>query len=120
MSLLDRAKQPVIVYPEEEYIDADGNIVLRSAAVGYNAMAEIQPARQSGTSARRAEQDNEGYESEENYRLRFSRAHDLAYPPLGQAAEVEWKGERWSVVGLPTFYYGSKRTKHIDYMVRRN
>lgn len=119
MALLDKAQQDVIVFPQEYFEDDLGNILIRPMAVGYEAKAEIQPARQSGTSARRAEQDNEGYETEETYRLRFSREHDREHEPLGQGAQVEWKGRRWSVVGQPTFYMGSKRTTHIDYQIRR-
>jgi hypothetical protein len=120
MSLLDKAKQPVVVYPEESFVDEDGNTILRPAAVGYEAMAEIQAARQSGTSARRAEQDNEGYETEETYRLRFTRQHDKTHPLLTQAAQIEWRGERWAVVGEPTLYFGSRRTQHVDYQIRRS
>lgn len=120
MSLLDKAHQDIIVFPQESFQDDLGNVLFRPSATGYAAKAEIQPARQSGTSARRAEQDNEGYETEENYRLRFSRAHDRTHPALGQGSQVEWKGERWSVVGEPTFYMGGRRTAHIDYQIRRN
>jgi hypothetical protein len=120
MSLLDKATQDVIVFPEITVTDEDGNILLAPNPVGYATKAEVQPARQSGTSARRAEQDNEGYETEETYRLRFSRKHDRERSPLGQGAQVEWRGERWSVVGLETRYMGSRRTAHLDYQIRRN
>lgn len=120
VTLLDKAQQPVTVYPEETFIDDDGNTILRAAAVGYETHAEIQAARQSGTSARRAEQDNEGYETEQLYRVRFSRKHDREKPMLGPAAELEWRGERWHFVGQPTLYLGSSRTRHIDYQIKRN
>lgn len=120
MSLLDKVVEDVIVFPEVEDRDEDDNIILRPAAVGYSTRATIQPARQSGTSARRAEQDNEGYESEQNYRVRFSRKHDRERGLIGQGAELEWRGERWFFVGEPTIYTGSRRTAHIDYMIRRN
>lgn len=119
MSLLDKATQDVIVYQGEEFEDEDGNIIMRPVAVGYAAKAEIQPARQSGTSARRAEQDNEGYETEEVYRLRFSRDHDRTHDKLNPAAQIEWDNKRWFVVGYPTPYMGSRRTAHIDYQIRR-
>jgi hypothetical protein len=120
MALLDKAVEDVTVYPEVEDFDDLGNQILRPSTVGYQAKATIQPARQSGTSARRAEQDNEGYETEENYRLRFTRKHDRERGVLGQGSELVWKGERWTFVGKPTFYNGSKRTRHIDYMIQRN
>lgn len=119
MSLLDRAKEDVVIYHEESFEDADGNTMLRASDTGVPAKAEIQPARQSGTSARRAEQDNEGFETEEVYRLRFTREHDRTQPELGQQAQVEWNGQRWAVVGLPARYRGSRRTAHIDYQIRR-
>lgn len=120
MTLLDKAQQTITVFQAEDFEDDLGNILTRPAAVGYEAVAEIQPARQSGTSARRAEQDNEGYETEETYRLRFTRQHDRTYPALLPGAQIEWKGMRWNLVGYPTFYMGSRRTSHIDYQIRRS
>lgn len=120
MSLLDKAQQDIVVFQAEDFEDDLGNTLMRPSAVGYEAKAEIQPARQSGTSARRAEQDNEGYETEETYRLRFSRDHDATHDRLKPGAQVEWEGKRWTVVGYPTVYMGSRRTAHIDYQIRRN
>lgn len=119
MSLLDKGNYTVTVYPQEEYIDPDGNTILRAALTGYDTVAMIQAARQSGTSARRAEQDNEGYDTEELYRIRFTRKHDRENPPLGQAAEVLWRGYRWSVTGYETIYNGGRRTRHLDYQLKR-
>jgi hypothetical protein len=119
MALLDRADEDVVIYYAESYLDDDHNIMYRLSGVGIPAKAEVQPARQSGTSARRAEQDNEGYESEEVYRLRFTRKWDSENPVLTPQSEIEWLGERWTVVGKPTFYRGSRRTKHTDYQIRR-
>lgn len=119
MSLLDKGNWTVTVYPEEEYTDEDGNTILRASLTGYEAQAVVQPERQSGTSARRAEQGNEGYETEEVYRVRFTRNHDRTHPRLGLAAQVEWEGERWHVVGWATEYSGSRKTAHIDYQVKR-
>lgn len=120
MSLLDKAQQTVTVFPQEYFEDDLGNTLFRASSVGYVAKAEIQAARQSGTSARRAEQDNEGYETEETFRLRFTRAHDRTHERLGQGAQIEWEGKRWTVIGFPTPYSGSPRTAHLDYMIRRN
>src|SRR5690606_41287572 len=78
--------------------DADGNLRPRLATEGVPARARIQPTSQSGTSARRAEQDNEGYESEEMYSLRFARGHEVA---MDQHSVVEWDGDRWHVFGYP-------------------
>lgn len=120
MSLLDKAKQDILIFHQEEFVDEDGNTILRPSDTGIPAKAEIQPARQSGTSARRAEQDNEGYETEETYRLRFTKKYNRTMPVLGQAAQIEWMEKRWVLVGEPTFYFGSRRTEHIDYQIRRD
>jgi hypothetical protein len=119
VSLLDRASITITVYPEVTTLDEDGNTLLKPGPP-YEAQAVIQPQRQSGTSARRAEQDDEGYFTEEVYRLRFTREHDRTHPVLGQGSEIEWDGSRWSLVGMATRYLGSNRTAHIDYQIRRN
>lgn len=118
MSLLDRTNFPVTVYPEITIQDEDGNDILKPGP-GYETTATIQPQRQSGTSARRAEQDDEGYSTEEIYRLRFSRAHDAEHGLLGQGSQLDWNGGRWHFVGMPTQYAGSRRTAHIDYQIKR-
>lgn len=118
MSLLDRVgPETITVYPEIVTTDEDGNELLRADSVGVVRTAVIQPAAQSGTSARRSEQDNEGYETEQNYRLRFSP--QSSHMVLGQTSEIEWNGERWHIVGYATDYNGSRKTKHADYMIRR-
>jgi hypothetical protein len=122
LSLLDKASQDVILYPAEPFEDDLGNTLLRPSAVGIPAKAEIQAARQSGTSARRAEQDNEGYETEEIYRVRLPRrvtAEVAAVLPLGPGSQLRWDGKLWSFVGYPTPYMGGRRTKHTDYQIRR-
>lgn len=116
MSLLDYGNWDIIVYPEEMYIDSDGNKMMRASSTGIPMRATIQPLPQSGTSARRAEQDNEGFESEELYRLRFRRSEE---PFLGNRALIEWRGGTWSINGFPNIYRGSSRTAHLDYVIKR-
>lgn len=116
MSLLNRANETVIVYPEELYIDSDGNRMTRPSLTGLVRRVMIQPLEQSGTSARRAEQDNEGFESEEVYRMRFTRANHVEIGPQGR---IDWKGQYWAVMGEPRRFNGSPRTRHIDYTIRR-
>jgi hypothetical protein len=117
VSLLNKAVEDILIFHQVEVTDRDGNTILRPSIVGVPAKATIQPAQQSGTSARRAEQDNEGYETEQNYRLRFSRRDNLT---MDLEAEIQWLGVRWTVVGKAVRYNGSVRTRHIDYMIRRN
>lgn len=119
MSLLDRGRETVTVYPEEVYTDPDGNILRRPQATGITVSnATVQLLAQSGTSQRRAEQDNEGIETEEMYRLRLPRSY--AGPILGASGRVVWRGLSWEVIGKERRYNGSSRTSHIDYLIRRN
>jgi hypothetical protein len=116
MSLLDRGNEDIIVYPEILTRDSDGNFITKASDEGIPTKAMIQLRAQSGTSARRSEQDNEGYETESVYRMRLPRS----FPgPLGAQAMVEWRGERWSVIGDAQVFNGSARTRHLDYTIRR-
>jgi hypothetical protein len=116
MSLLDRATEDVIVYPEEVVTDIDGNTRTRPSQTGIPAKARIQVQGQSGTSARRQEQDNEGYESEKVYRIRFPRSFPYT---LGAQSVIEWRGKRWAVFGDVNYYTNSPRTAHVDYTMKR-
>jgi hypothetical protein len=119
MSLLTGTKglwDDIIIYPEIAEPDADGNTRTRPDwDSGYPAKARFQVQGQSGTSARRAEQDNEGYETEKVYKMRL-----LDHPqPLGAQSVIEWHGERWAQFGDTNWYNSSPRTKHNDYTVKR-
>lgn len=118
MSLLDHAnsEESVTVFPEETFTSRDGNVMTRASTTGIPTTAVVQVAASSGTSSRRAEQDNEGFETEENYRVRFPRSFTTY---LGPQSQLEWRGQRWALVGEPKRYNGSRRTAHIDHMIRR-
>ena len=117
MSLLDRWNTEVLVYLEEAVEDRDGNIRTRASAEPIPLKVWIAPVSQSGTSARRAEQDNEGYETEQVLRMRLLRKdHGLK---IGAQSKVEFEGRVWSVFGDRTEYRGSPRTYHHDYTLRR-
>jgi hypothetical protein len=118
MSLLDSGNEMVTIYPEIQTTDRDGNTILKADFNNpITAWVRIQPAAQSGTSARRAEQDNEGFETEEVYRLRFARGHE--FQP-GIAAQLDRAdGTRWSFIGYPLQYNGSSRTKRLEFTIRR-
>ena len=118
MSLLDHGPETIILYNEETYTDPDGNPSRRASATGVTVTnCVIQPAAQSGTSQRREEQDNEGFESEQVYRLRPPRSFTTE---IGMLAKIEWRGDIWGVVGKGKRYNGSPRTAHRDYVIRRN
>lgn len=118
MSLLDsRANyEPCIVYPEVTRQDEDGNTITEPSEDGVAAVARFQAKNQSGTSSRRQEQDNEGFESEKVYDVRFPRSFTLT---LGAQSEMDWRGGRWVIFGDPTYHNGSPRTRHITYSIKR-
>jgi hypothetical protein len=116
VSLLDSGNEDVVVYLEETTTDMDGNTRTRPSTTGIPAKARIQVQGQSGTSARRSEQDNEGYESEKVYKVRFPRSWPYV---LGAQSQIEWRGERWAVFGDVNLYNGSSRTAHVDYTMKR-
>lgn len=116
MSLLDRLlPEDVVVYPEEVVTDMDGNVRTRPSATGISTKARMQPLGQSGTSSRRQEQDNEGFESERVYAIRLPRG----FPILGAQSEIEWRGSRWAVFGPEVIYSNSPRTSHVTYTIKR-
>lgn len=117
MSLLDRGNKDVILYPEEVVKDRDGNTRTRPSKVGIPLRVWIAPVGASGTSARRSEQDNEGYETEKHRRMRVRRQDEHIY--IGAQSQIEIDGQIWSVFGDVTEYLGSPRTYHKDYMLRR-
>lgn len=117
MSILDwGCTEDVIVYLEEVVTDVDGNIRTRASSVGIPAKARLQVQGQSGTSSRRQEQDNEGFDSEKVYTLRFPRSFPHI---LGAQSVVEWNGDRWAVFGDVNRYTASSRTAHHTYTIKR-
>ncbi len=115
MSLLDKGTDWITVFPEEVIEDIDGNIRTQPSKCGFRIRARMQPQGQSGTSSRRAEQDNEGFETERVYTMRLPRSAPL----IGAQAEIEWRGVRWAVFGDPFFYNSSRRTAHVGYTIKR-
>lgn len=117
MSQLDRWNTEVLVYLEEAVEDRDGNIRTRASKEPTPLKVWVAPVSQSGTSARRAEQDNEGYESEQVLRMRLLRKDE--HLKIGAQSKVLLDGQIWSVFGDRTVYRGSSRTHHHDYTLRR-
>ncbi|MEO6084433.1 MAG: hypothetical protein ABIQ18_15140 [Umezawaea sp.] len=116
MSLLDRGREVVTVYQEIVTTDRDGNTITKAGTHGVTTRASVQILAQSGTSSRRSEQDNEGFETESVYRLRLPRDFPFI---LGAQAKVDWQGKTWSVIGDARQFNGSPRTAHSDYIIRR-
>jgi len=118
MSLLRHGNQTVTVYHAEKWESADGNVMWRPSTTDVETIDNcvVQVEAQSGTSARRTEQDEEGYDTERIYRLRPPQTYTRV---INFASEVEWNGQRWAVNGWPKLYNGSVRTQHVDYSLRR-
>lgn len=121
MSLLDTGAryQPCIVYPEEMVIDRDGNKKTQPSEIGIPAIARFQVKNQSGTSARRSEQDNEGFETEKIYTMRFPRSFTKEHGVIGAQGQVEWNGGRWAIFGDATVYESSPALARVDYEIKR-
>lgn len=117
MSLLDRGNADILLYPEEVVISRDGNKQTKASKTPVKMRVWLAPIGQSGTSARRAEQDNEGFETESVMRMRLLRKDQGTR--IGAQSKIEWQGETWSVFGDVTPYMGSPRTAHHDYTLRR-
>jgi hypothetical protein len=119
MSLLYsyRGFEPCTVYPEVTRTDTDGNTITEASTTGTATVARFQIQGQSGTSSRRAEQQDEGFDTERVYTVRFPRGQ---FENLGSQSEVEWDGLRWGIFGDRQRYNSSPRTSHVIYTLRRN
>lgn len=122
MSLLDRSPsfEDILVFPQEEVTDIDGNPRTRPATTGIPAKARFQFEGQSGTASRDEERQDEGFNTEKFYIMRFSRKSQLALGVLGSQSEIEWKGARWAIYGDARYYTGSPKTAHVEYVVKRS
>jgi len=118
MSLLDKGREIVTVYHQEAWTSPQGNPMYRASTTDVETLDNcvVQLAAQSGTSARRMEQDEEGYDTEQVYRFRPPRSYTRV---IGFEAQVEWRGMRFSVLGHARRYNGSDNTAHIEYVLRR-
>ena len=115
MTLLQRGRETVVVFPEETYTDKDGNLMTRASSVGVVCKATVQPITSAAAVGAKETQDT-GFYTESKYRLRL-----VGYPLLlGAQSQVEWQGKRYSIEGEPRQYNGSNRTRHTDYVIVRS
>lgn len=120
LSLLDKGNETLVIYPQVSRLDADGNKVNYADKDNpITVRGVVQLKAQSGTSARRSEQDDEGYASEEMYRVRLTRADTERVVDILPQAQIVWAGQTWAVFGYHDYYNGSPRTRHLDFTVRR-
>ncbi|MBS4103970.1 hypothetical protein [Tsukamurella paurometabola] len=116
MSLLNRGRETVTVYPEVATVDQDGNTVLRPSAVGVIYRAAIQPMTSTEDTAN-AESASAvaGELTVSRHRMRL-----VGYPGvLGAKSQIEWDGKRYAMFGEARVYNGSSRTGHVDYVIVR-
>lgn len=118
MSLLDRWNAEVLLYPEEAVEDSDGNIRTQASETPIPLRVWLSVMNQSGTASRRAEGDNEGFETEKVLRMRVSRLDEQI--EIGAQSKIEWEGRTYSVFGDVSHYIGSPRTRHYVYTLRRS
>ena len=72
--VIRKGQEDIIIYRQIVTTDEDGNIRTKPSTVGTPTKARLQVLGQSGTSSRRQEQDNEGFESERVYTMRLPRS----------------------------------------------
>lgn len=118
MSLLDSWNTEVVLFPEEVVVDEDGNTRTQASKVGIPLRVTLQPWGQSGTSARKREQDLEGFMTEKVYRMRLRR--EDSHIVIGAQSKVLVGDKLFSVFGDATWYMGSPRTRHVDYALWRS
>jgi hypothetical protein len=111
MSLLDRGRQAVTVFPEETVTDSDGNPFTRASAVGIDLRAEIQPLSST-------EDADGGFVTESRFRLRLAGQRGAAVV-LGPRSQVQWKGNRYSIEGNGREHFGSPATTRVEYVMMR-
>lgn len=128
MSLLDRGHsyEPCNVYVEVTRQDEDGNTITEASKTPIPAKGRFQIQGQSGTSSRRAEDNDEGYMTERVYTVQFPRKFNKTHGPLGAQSEIGWgldsrgREQRWGIFGDVQRYNGSQRTAHFLYTIRKN
>jgi hypothetical protein len=111
--------EPCTVYPEVVITDSDGNPRTQPSTTGIPAKARFQLLMQTGTSFRTQEQDNEGFESDRRYQMRFPKSFTAQYGVLGAQSELDWHGARWAIFGDADRCSSSPRTAHLIYTIRR-
>lgn len=97
--LIDSGPDAILLYPEVETTDSDGNIVRRPSKVPITVNAQLHRLKAD-------EIDSLGIPSTS---LFFNTSTPL---PLGSYAKAETRGRSWDVVGEPIRTGRSERTAH--------
>jgi len=108
VSLLDRGEQTLDVYTEVTTTDDLGNVIVGPAEEPTRISASVQPVTSDELSA-------VGQDLVTTYRLIARTA------PVGAWARIRWVnagGSWWDVIGEPRRYSMSRRTAHVDALLR--
>lgn len=105
MSLLDTGNETVLVWPQVETTDPDGNPVRVPADAPVTVRGRVQPVSSADVIAA-------GQQTSTRYRFSSRTA------PLGAWARVHWDGRDWDVDGEPLTSNGSRRTRHVVAILR--
>ena len=98
------------MYLEVTSTDADGNVITRPAATGFETRARIWPLSST-------EKQDSGFQSSTSFGMRFPRSFTFV---LEAQAQIGWNGKRYSVVGDPLVWNGSARTRRAHYVIERS
>lgn len=108
MSLLDKGEEVLDIYPEVTTADDLGNVVVGPAQEPIRVRLTVQPVTSDEISA-------VGQDLLTTYRAIGRTA------PLGAWARIRWVsdgGTWWDVIGRPRRYGTSRRTAHVDAILR--
>lgn len=103
MTLLDRGRDTVLIWPELATVDSYGTPRRVPGPVPYAVGGRVQPVSMA---------DMPDGQTATMYRF---ITRDL---PGGTWARVRWDGRDWDVVGEPRRSNGSDRTRHVSIMLR--
>lgn len=105
MSLLDTGNETILVWPEVDATDSDGNPVKVPAPDPIQVQCRVQPVSSTDVVAA-------GQQTVARYRVITRDA------PLGPWARVRWRGRDWDVEGEPLWSNGSPRTRHVKAILK--
>lgn len=105
MSLLDAGQETVLVWPEVDGADGDGNPVKVPSASPVRVRGMVQPVSSDESAVT-------GDAVATIYRL-YARSF-----PAGAYARIEWDGRTWDVDGEPMRHGISASTRHVKVLLR--
>lgn len=108
MSILDEGNATLVVHPQVETTDSDGNPAWAPSEIGVALDVMLWPVDAVETSAL-------GRETGEVYRVRPVRGQDI---PVGPWATVEWDGRTWDVHGETVRHRRGRATRRTTFVIR--